>query len=708
MRILDLSCEIAGRFGASRFVAAGDEVLRCAPPADVSPWLDEGKRQIDPSELPAVLPGCDLVWTSFDRGRYLGHAAGLAIPEGCVHVTTSSYGTTGPYAGWRGGSMADWAAGGYLFITGEADREPLSGPEHLCAFAAGYTAAIGAEAALIDRMRSGYGRHLDISTMEAMLLLHQSTFSRTASGELRRRTGRYTEVYPLTVLPCRDGHVSIGVVSDAEFDRLCIAIGRPDLTADPRFADRLLRWENRDALDGELAAFLEQHDGEELAELLQAGGIACAKVATPLEVARNPQLAARKFWRQAPDGGVLPGDPLRMFHPFAGAGHAALPPPQPGELPLAGVRVLDFTIFWAGPSATRMLADLGAEVIWVERPGARMDTYIEEGADPSPLQLQLNLHDAKMFRGKRSIALDLEKAEDRAVAHALARQAHVVVENFRPGVAGKLGVGPAELARINPSLTYVSLSGWGADGPWAAWRSYGPSIEAASSIEGRTGYVGGEPLRLGHTLPDGTGGLAGALAALRGLRRTLGGGPGGWYDISQLEAYVTLAAEGSAEATRSGCDPALCGNRSRSPGVVQGVFPCRGDDQWIAIRLEDEADRTRFAEAAGMDAGLPGDIGNAEAAIAGFTRSHDKAALASLLQAAGIEAFAVLDALELAADAHLAHRGYFVKARAGGRSHPLPGTPLAAEPPMADPSGTAPRPGEHSAAIRAELAANIS
>jgi crotonobetainyl-CoA:carnitine CoA-transferase CaiB-like acyl-CoA transferase len=215
LKVLDLSCDVAGRFAAKLFAWGGAEVLRCAPggPSEdsLSLYLDAGKQVLDPAQIPALLDSCDVIFTSFDQGHYLGHAHGLAIPEACVHVTTSSFGTTGPYASWRGGSMADWAAGGYLYITGDSDREPLSGPENMCAYAAGYTAAFGAEAALIDKLRNGRGRHLDISIMESMLLLHQSTFARTSAGELRRRTGRYTEVYPLTVLPCRDGHVSLGI-----------------------------------------------------------------------------------------------------------------------------------------------------------------------------------------------------------------------------------------------------------------------------------------------------------------------------------------------------------------------------------------------------------------------------------------------------------------------------------------------------------------
>ena len=592
----------------------------------------------------------------------------------------------------------------YLFITGDPEREPLCGPENMCAYAAGYTAALGAEAALIDRIRTGRSRHLDISVMETMLLQHQSTFARTAAGELRRRTGRYTEVYPLTVRPCRDGHVSIGVVSDAEFDKFAIAIERPDLPADPRFADKDARWDNRDALDTQMAPWLEAHDAEDIVRILQDGGVACAKVAGPLDITRNPQLLSRDYWREARCGGVMPGDPLAHFHGFGGANASGLQLGPTGELPLAGVRVLDFTIFWAGPSTTRALADLGAEVVWVERPGARMDCIIEPDRAASPVETMMHLYDTKMFRGKRSITLDLEKPKDRAVAHALAREAHVVVENFRPGVADRLGVGPEALSRINPALTYVSLSGWGASGPWRDWRSYGPSIEAASSISGRTGYPGGDPLRLGHAFPDATGGLAGGLAAARGLRRAMTGGSGGWYDISQLEAYLAMAGEGIVEATGFGRGRQRIGNRSKL-GAFQGVFPCKGEDRWIAIRLENEADCRAFSLASGVTIALDCDADAVEPAISAWTAGHDKQALAARLQTLGLQAFAVLDAHELTADPHLAERGYFLAVPAGDRTHAMPGTPLVATPQMADATRPAPRPGEHSKQVRGEIAA---
>ncbi|WP_157734979.1 CaiB/BaiF CoA-transferase family protein [Pseudofrankia inefficax] len=710
---MDLSVDVAGGFAARLMGGSGLRVVRPrggGPPVPTGDdllrvYLDAGKEHLPcPASPSGLVDAEDLVFLTFDRGAYIGLPAGWTVedlPAGCVRVTTSSFGTTGPYRTWRGGPLADWAAGGYLGITGDPDRPPLIGPEHLCGYVAGYTAAIAAEAALRHRARTGEPQRVDLSTMESMLSVHQSTFSRLAVGIVRERTGRYTEVYPLVVRPCLDGYVSLGVVTDAEFDRLAIAVGRAELAADERFADAAARWAHRDALDTELDTFLGARTAEQAVAVLVEHGVAAAKVVGPYEVLRNPQLAHRGFWRQ-PAGrggsGRMPGDPVPAGVTLGSsprsdrrrAGRAR----HRGALPLSGLTVLDFTAFWAGPLATRWLADLGADVVWVERPGSRA----EPGGTTQDLTAEvMRVFHRKMNRNKRSVLLDLKTAAGRAAARRLAAEADLLVENFRPGVMAAFGLGPAEMCALNPELVYVSLSGFGASGPWAARRSYGPTIEAASSVEGRTGYPGGEPLRLGHTLPDATGGLAGALAALRGLRDRDASGRGGWFDVSQLEVYAALCGEEILAASLTGQDPPRIGNRSRHGGV-QGVFRCAGDDAWIAVRLAGRRDLERLAEVTGLD-GLaraartgPRDDAAAEALIAGYTATRDKHRTAALLQDAGLEAFAVLGPAELLADDHLRARGFFVTARPGDT---LPGSPLHSEPPLVDPRGPAPRFGAH-------------
>jgi len=724
MKVVDLSTDVAGRFAAKLFAMAGvsvhrpfqgESLDRTDDPLQL--YLDAGKvpaRLEQDAALAALLSGADLVFSSFDQGRFLGIAADrAALPDGCVEIVTSSFGLSGPYAGLRGGPLADWAAGGYLAITGEPDREPLIGPENLCGYITGYAAAIGAEAGLRARAMDGKGRQVDVSTMATMLGLHQSTFSRLAAGAIRGRTGRYAEVYPLTVLPCGSGYVSLGVVTDEEFDRLALAFGLPELVADPRFNRREARMDNRDALDAELAKYLEVHDADEVVATLQAHGVASATVVDARGVTDNPQLSFRNFWVSPagmPDR-TMPGNPIPASRRYSGHGIPEGTPrprlrlPDHGRdsrhLPLHGLTVLDFTAFWAGPSATRCLADLGAEVIWVERPRSRRD-FDDNLADPATLAQ--HLYHQKMHRHKRSVVLDLDSAAGRDAAFSLAGIADVMVENMSAGVATRLGIGPDKLCAAFPRLVYVSLSGYGHSGLWGEWRSYGPNLEAASSVLARTGYRGGPPMRMGHALPDGVGGLAGALAALRGLRERDETGRGGWFDISQLEVYTALSGEDVLAASIAGAGQPRKGNRSHT-GAIQGVFRCRGEDQWIALRLTTVDDIGRFVAATGLSsladmfAAVPRDDTGIERIIGDHTLDRDKHELALRLQQAGLEAVPVFTPDEIVRDPHVIERGIFTKLVCAEKACLLPANPVHSNPPLTASEGIAPRFGEHTAEV---------
>jgi crotonobetainyl-CoA:carnitine CoA-transferase CaiB-like acyl-CoA transferase len=724
VKVLDLASDVGGRFAGKLLAMSGLRVVRPVEsrpatldgevPDPVAVYLDAYREtvrcdRID--DLSALVEDEDLVLLSFDRGRYAGLVSEAwveRLPATCIQVATSTFGTFGPYSTFRGGPLADWAAGGYLAITGEPDREPLIGPENLCGYITGYTAAIAAEAALGYRRRTGIGAQIDVCAMEAMLSVHQSTFSRMAAGIVRERTGRYTEVYPLVVRPCREGYVSLGVVTDPEFDRLAMAFGLEDLLTDPRFGDKDARWDHRDELDAELERFLGAHDAEQVVRILEEHGVATAKVAGISDVLNNPQLAYRNFWDcpYGPDRAArMPGNPLPAAKRLSNQGRSRHTPAAAStdaeSLPLKDVVVLDLTAFWAGPSATRWLADLGARVIWVERPQSRIEV---SSSTTDTSALVQHLFHLKMNRNKQSVVLDLDDPADHDVARRLAAEADVLIENFRPGVMDKLGLGPLDLCRAFPGLVYVSLSGFGWSGPWSGCRSYGPSIEAASSIEGRTGYVAGEPLRLGHTLPDGTAGLAGALAALRGLRERAESGRGGWFDLSQLEAYTVMSGEDLLLASMSGQLLPRIGNRSRY-GAIQGVYPCQGDDEWIAIRLVDRRDVSQLVKEAGL-AGLPSalpaspsDHDAIDALISSYTINHDKHELTARLQKAGIEAFAVLKPPELVADSHLRRRGFLIEVAFEDSRVVLPGSPLHSDPPLVNPQGPAPGFGEHTSGV---------
>lgn len=708
MLVIDLSATVSGRFCAKLLGMTGADVVRVPGSADdhfLAAYLDAHSRPaIEPTET--LIESADVVITSFDRGEYDGDWDDPTVrglnPQ-VVHVTTSTFGTTGPYREFRGSPLVDWAAGGYLFITGEPDREPLSGPQHLCGYVAGYTAAIGVEAALVGRARTGVGVHLDVSTMEAMLGVHQSTFSRWGAGILRTRTGRFTEVASLVVRPCRDGYVSLGLNTDDEFDRFAVAVERPELVADARFADRSARAEHRDALESALDAALATWAVDDVVDHLQAHRIPAAKVASVQELLADPQLAARDFWATAEVGGNnvrMPGNPIaaRWTEPSPNRAIETDAAEAAPQLPLEGLVVLDFTVYWAGPSATRVLADLGARVIRIERPGSRIDAPADS-TDVMVLVQEVFFHH-KMNRNKESIAIDLQTEAGRDIARQLMERADVVVENFRPGVMQRFGLDADAAREHNPSIVFVSLYGFGGTGPRAWWGSYGPTLEAASSIEARTGYRGGEPLRLGHTLPDGVGGLAGALAALRGLRERVTTGCGATFDLSQLEVYCALSGEEVVESAMLGRDRERSGNES-STVLAQGVFRCKrdddmGDDEWVAVTLVDDRDGERARTVMGVP-------GTESAALAEFASTRTKSDAALELQAAGISAFPVVSAPDLVTDPHLGARGSFIDFPYRGTTVKLPSSPLHAAPPIVRNSGMAPRIGEHGRVILRDM-----
>ena len=204
-----------------------------------------------------------------------------------------------------------------------------------------------------------------------------------------------------------------------------------------------------------------------------------------------------------------------------------------GRRPLGGVRVLDLSRALSGPYAGRILADLGADVVKVEIPGADIaQTYGKVVRGRSGLYSQLNA-------GKRSVLLDLRQPGDVARLLDLAAACDVVIENFRPGILDGYGAGWAELSAVNPRLVLLSISGFGQDGPEASRPAYAPVIHAEAGLIGRQAEVSGQPpADLALALADSLAGLHGTIAVLAALRLREATGTGQHIDISMLEAML--------------------------------------------------------------------------------------------------------------------------------------------------------------------------
>lgn len=316
--------------------------------------------------------------------------------------------------------------------------------------------------------------------------------------------------------------------------------------------------------------------------------------------------------------------------------------------PLAGLRVLDFSHVLAGPYCTRLLADLGADVVKVEsrsRPdmlGAlRPDENPPGRRDRPPLYLNTN-------RSKRSVTLNLKTEAGKKVAFMLATKADVIVENFSSGVMGRLGLDYEALVSANPGLIYLSLSGYGHSGPRQHWTSMNLNLQAHSGLMLATGSEGDPPMVIANSWNDYIGGIHGCFAIVEALAKRRRTRTGSNLDISQFECSVSTLG-GLLTAFSINRRPlARPGNRcsAQSP---QGVYRCAGEDDWCAITVEDDAQWRALLEVIGPDEALEtyrfallperhAAADQIDRAIEAWTRSHDSREVERRLVGAGVAA----------------------------------------------------------------------
>ncbi|MDE2405757.1 MAG: CoA transferase [Sphingomonadales bacterium] len=235
--------------------------------------------------------------------------------------------------------------------------------------------------------------------------------------------------------------------------------------------------------------------------------------------------------------------------------------------PLAGVRVLDFTRVLAGPAASLALADLGAEVIKIEPPGSG-----DETRSFPPLRDGESHYFLSVNRGKRSIVIDLKSAEGLQLARDLAAKCDVLVENYRPGVMDRLGLGYEALKAINPRLIYCAISGYGQYGPLKDRPSFDIVLQAMSGALAMNGEPGGLPTKLGIPLGDLVGGINGPIGILSALYERERTGKGRLIDVSLMDGLLGMLGYIAQLAFFTGQDPARQG--SQHPNLVPyGIFP---------------------------------------------------------------------------------------------------------------------------------------
>ena len=355
--------------------------------------------------------------------------------------------------------------------------------------------------------------------------------------------------------------------------------------------------------------------------------------------------------------------------------------------PLDGVRVLAQGIVWAGPFATMILADLGAEVIEVESiqhlnptrtnfrhvPQALLDgragaSYLNRDGSEGFWNRQAWFNYAK--RGCKSVTLDLSSERGHALFLDLARASDAFIENNAADVVDNLGIGWDVLREANPRLIMVRFPGFGIEGPYRDFKGYGANMEAVAGHTGLRGYEDSDPSDTPSSLHgDPTAGAQVAFALQAALFRRDRTGEGQLVEISQVEAVTGHLAHAFMDYAMNGRVQGHWGN-SHPSMAPYGAFPCAGDDRWIAIAVPsdeafaalcaemgrpDLAADERFADAAVRHAHR--EAANAE--VAAWTAGREGHALTARLQAAGVPAVALAWQQEITSDPHHAARGFF-------------------------------------------------
>ena len=630
-----------------------------------------------------------------------------------IHVTMTPFGSTGPKSKWLGTDLTLVASAGPLALTGDLDRPPVRVSVPQAWHHAAAEAAAGALVALHERTRSGLGQQVEVSVQQSLTLATMGNILASKVNEsIVTRGGNWGDLKLRIVFPTTDGHVSItllfgatigpatrrlmeyvheqGFCNEATRDKDWEAYGLLLATGEEPYSE----WERVKECVANCTA---RKTKQELLEVALARHLLLAPMMDIKEVVESEQLASRAFFQRPSGDG--PGASINYPGAFARFSQSPMAvsrrPPTIGEhneeilkdlasrapisltvdksnkndLPLKGVKVLDFMWAIAGPGATRILADFGATVIRVEST-TRLDAirtvrpFIDgdQSAEKSALFHTTNA-------GKKMITINLTSPEGREVIMDLVRWADVVAESFSPKAMKNFGLDYAALREVKPDIIMLSTCLMGQTGPLAMFAGYGNLAAAVTGFFDITGWQDLEPAGPFGAYTDYIApkyNAAAILAALDHHRRT---GEGQHIDLAQSEAAVHFLTPALLDYIANDNTMSRIGNRDLEM-APHGVYPTKGEDQFVAIACETEAQWIALCDLlSGLDASdsrfnsLANRLSNQDhldRGIAALTEAFEGADLEAQLQAALVPASVVQNSPELCADPQLNHLGHFI------------------------------------------------
>ena len=621
VRVIDLTDDRA-IYAGKLLGDLGAQVIRVEPPGgdplrQRAPFHDSGaslwyaffasSRQFETEEPGTAVRLAQSADIILDCERLSDPEALIEANPGLVVVDVTSFGRSGPWQDYRAPGLIAEALGGVAATSGDADTPPLKLYGDQYAFVGGVYAAVGALAALNHARKTGKGQIVRLSTHEALssILEHVLMWAwhhemlPFADGPVLPRQGSLHWSNAYVVMQALGGSIMITPTPDfSKQVAWLIEEGTGMELLDERFSDPANLAEMIDLTMSTLREWVAAKEVESFFHEAQARHHPYGWVMTTPEVARNPQLEARDWWTEYPVGDAAvngpgapyhfsntpwrvkglddaPASPLQREVPRAeGVPHSA----RPTTGPLEGIRILDFTHVLAGPFATRVLGDMGADVVKIM---SSTRAGLAGGVD--------HPYHALWNRNKRVFQLDLSRQEARDIARDLALRADVVIDNFSVGVLDRWKIGYEAVSPDNPGVIYIGMSGMGTSGPWSKYVTYAPTVHALAGLTYLTGVPGRNDIGIGFSYNDHMAGLHGAvavLAAIEGRRLT---GQGQRIDMSQFEVGVNFGGPALLNWFANGVAAEPVGNdppwESWTP---HAIYPSAGEDRWCAIAVIDD------------------------------------------------------------------------------------------------------------------------
>lgn len=676
----------------------------------------------------------DVVMESLQPGYLaslgLGYSDLSRTKPDLIMTSITPFGQSGPRAHYKGTDLTAWASGSYLYICGNPDRAPvwISFPQAM--LFGGAEAAVGTLTALWHRGRTGDGQHVDVSLQECAMSPTMNILPMwdVTKVEFNRLGGALfsptAKIYITIYYQCKDGYVMIFLQGGNEpfvssMKRLV------QWMDEERMADNWLkkldfvvdfdaRTLTQATVDRVVAAIQEFTLTKAKAELYQEGAMKRRILLAPLfdtkDISEDIQLQFRKYWVKVahPELGEL----LTYCGPFVGMSETPIVyqrrSPLIGEhndevygkksnvskkkakrlaqgalvrnisagtdkKVFEGVKVAEFAWQLVGPLTSKYLADHGATVVKVESHN-RPDTL----RVVSPYAGNLSGVDNSMFYGRQSgnkysVSIDLNHSNGRKLAWKLIMWADIVTESFAPGTMEKWGLNYDSVSKVRPDIIYLSTTMQGRGGPHANYTGFGQNALSLSGFSEVSGWADRMPAPpygpyTDYLCPRFS--ATALLAALEYRRRT---GKGQWIEQSQFESALHFFAPPVMDFMLNGRIATRQGNRL-SHASPHGVFPCKGDDRWVALAVFTDEEWRNFCNVVNKPEWITKDEfvslerrkeneDELERLVAEWTTKHTAAEAERMLQSAGIAAHIVSKPSDVYADEQLRHRRYFTKLR---------------------------------------------